>query len=169
MTQADRVHSTPPTNTSLTRRNMLGAIASVGAAAIATKAPAIAGLAEPDPISPPDLPAAKPHPDTELFVATDRYLAALAKYAAAALAFGEVEFVKPRPRGYVSKERAYLRTMKHFGKTESDLVNIRPKTLDGLFAKARALEADRGISDDLRESVLDDVFGMQPSRGKAVV
>jgi hypothetical protein len=48
MTQADRVHSTPPTNTSLTRRNMIGAIA--GAAAIATSAPATAGLAEPDPI-----------------------------------------------------------------------------------------------------------------------
>jgi hypothetical protein len=50
MTQADSVHSTPPTNTSLTRRNMIGAMATVGAAAIATAAPAIAGLAEPDPI-----------------------------------------------------------------------------------------------------------------------
>jgi hypothetical protein len=48
MTQADSVHSTPPTNTSLTRRNMIGAIA--GAAAIATAVPATAGLAEPDPI-----------------------------------------------------------------------------------------------------------------------
>src|SRR5450759_3003395 len=50
MTQADSVLSTPPTNTSLTRRNMIGAMATVGAAAIATAAPAIAGLAEPDPI-----------------------------------------------------------------------------------------------------------------------
>jgi hypothetical protein len=50
MTQADRVLSTPPTNTSLTRRNMIGAMATVGAAAIATAAPATAGLAEPDPI-----------------------------------------------------------------------------------------------------------------------
>jgi hypothetical protein len=48
MTQADSVHSTPPTNTSLTRRNMISAIA--GAAAIATTPPAIAGVAEPDPI-----------------------------------------------------------------------------------------------------------------------
>jgi hypothetical protein len=48
MTQADSVLSTPPTNTSLTRRNMIGAMATVGAAAIA--APAIADLAEPDPI-----------------------------------------------------------------------------------------------------------------------
>jgi hypothetical protein len=50
MTQADSVLSTPPTNTSATRRNMIGAMGTVGAAAIATAAPAIAGLAEPDPI-----------------------------------------------------------------------------------------------------------------------
>jgi hypothetical protein len=50
MDQADRVYITPPTNTSLTRRNMIGAMATVGAAAIATAAPATAGLAEPDPI-----------------------------------------------------------------------------------------------------------------------
>ena len=50
MTQADRMLSMPPTNTSLSRRNMIGAMATVGAAAIATAAPAIAGLAEPDPI-----------------------------------------------------------------------------------------------------------------------
>jgi hypothetical protein len=108
------------------------------------------------------------HPDTELFAATDRYLAGLSEYAACALAFDEIEFIEPRPRGYVSKERAYLRTMKHFGKMERELVNIRPKTLDGLFAKARALEADRYVSEDLRESVLKDVLGMQPDRGKAV-
>ena len=269
MTKADSVLSTPPTNTSLSRRNMIGAMATVGAAAIATTAPAIAGLAEPDPIyaaieafrradascvavngdipdelgdrlcaaskavmrtrpttpaglaalttwargqademeshsvlfgedfcaltaaiddaargmsglkpwSPPLLaapaltqPPAKAaitaHPDAELFAASDRYLAGLSEYAACALAFGEVNFIEPRPRGYVSKERAYLRTMKHFGKMERKLVNIRPKTLDGLFAKARALEADLYVSEDLRESVLKDLFGM--GRGKAV-
>jgi hypothetical protein len=104
--------------------------------------------------------------DAKLFAATDLYLAALSKYAASALAFGEVEFIKPRTRGYVSKERAYLRTMDHFGKMERKLVAIRSKTLDGLFAKARALEADRYVSEDLRESILKDVFGM--GRGKAV-
>jgi hypothetical protein len=118
--------------------------------------------------SPPDSPAVGQHPDTELFAATDRYLAGLSEYAACALAFGEIEFIKPRPRGYVSKERAYLRTMKHFGKMERELVNIRPKTLDGLIAKARAVEADRDVSDDLCASVLEDVLGMQPDRGKAV-
>jgi hypothetical protein len=49
-----------------------------------------------------------PTADAKLFAATDLYLAALSKYAASALAFGEVEFIKPRPRRYVSKKRAYL-------------------------------------------------------------
>jgi len=128
------------------------------------------GMSGLEPWSPPLLamPLARvlPHPDAELFAATDRYLAGLSEYAACALAFGEVNFIEPRPRGYVSKERAYLRTMKHFGKMERELVNISPKTLDGLFAKARALEADLYVSEDLRESVLKDVFGM--GRGKAV-
>jgi hypothetical protein len=57
MTKADRVHSTPPTNTSAnnppepvdtTRRHFLS-VAVAGAAAIATAAPATAGVAEPDP------------------------------------------------------------------------------------------------------------------------
>jgi hypothetical protein len=42
MTQADSVHSTPPTNTSPTRRNILGTIAAAGAAAL-TLPPAAAG------------------------------------------------------------------------------------------------------------------------------
>ena len=51
MTQADSVHSTPPTNTSLTRRNMLGAfagasVASVGSlAAVDDAAKALSGKA----------------------------------------------------------------------------------------------------------------------------
>jgi hypothetical protein len=56
MTQATRVHSTPPTNTSKidppvdpTRRRLL-TIAAGGAVAIAIATPAIACLAEPDPI-----------------------------------------------------------------------------------------------------------------------
>jgi hypothetical protein len=49
MTQADSMHSMPPTNTSPTRRNILGTIAAAGAAAIVT-GPATASPAEPDPI-----------------------------------------------------------------------------------------------------------------------
>jgi hypothetical protein len=128
--------------------------------------PIIAAVPTTAPAMPPQRvdSVASQHPDAELFVAVERYLAGLSEYAASALAFGEVEYIEPRPRGYVSKKRAYLRTMNHFGEMESKLVSIRPKTLDGLIAKTRAVEADRNVSDDLRESILDDVLGMAPSR-----
>jgi len=165
MTQADSVHSTPPTNTSPTRRNILGTIAAAAAslplaAAIATAAPAMPPAAAPIPLG--------PHPDAELFETVELYLLALSEYANSALAFGDVEFIKPRPRGYVSKKRAYHRTMNHFGRMEAELVVIRAKTLDGLLAKARAIEADRDVSDDLKESILDDLIGMAAEIGKAV-
>jgi hypothetical protein len=49
MTQADRVHSTPPTNTSLTRRGALGAIAAATAVTVAGARPTDAAPAV-DPI-----------------------------------------------------------------------------------------------------------------------
>jgi hypothetical protein len=49
MTQATRVHSTPPTSTSPTRRNILGTIAAAGATAL-TLAPARAAALGTDPI-----------------------------------------------------------------------------------------------------------------------
>src|SRR5204863_7770571 len=49
MTRADRMHSTPPTNSSLTRRNMIGAIAAARAKAL-TLAPARAAVPAADPI-----------------------------------------------------------------------------------------------------------------------
>jgi hypothetical protein len=49
MTQADSVHSTPPTNTSTTRRNILSTIAAAGATAL-TLTPARAAAPAPDPI-----------------------------------------------------------------------------------------------------------------------
>jgi hypothetical protein len=52
MTQADSVLSTPPTNTSVTRRNMIGTIAAAAATAVAAKPVAAAGIGPiaPDPI-----------------------------------------------------------------------------------------------------------------------
>jgi hypothetical protein len=49
MPKADSVHSTPPTNTSLSRRNILGTIAAAGAVAL-TLTPAGAGAPGADPI-----------------------------------------------------------------------------------------------------------------------
>ena len=50
MTQADSVHSTPPTNTSVTRRSVLGTAAGVAAALAATGASPMAAAPGPDPI-----------------------------------------------------------------------------------------------------------------------
>jgi hypothetical protein len=47
MTQADSVHSTPPTNTSATRRNILGTIAVAGATALTLPAHAAAPAVDP--------------------------------------------------------------------------------------------------------------------------
>jgi hypothetical protein len=44
MAKADSVLSTPPTNTSLTRRNMIGTIAAAAATAVAAKPVAAAGI-----------------------------------------------------------------------------------------------------------------------------
>jgi hypothetical protein len=132
---------------------------------------AVRGMSGLEPWSPPPAVApvpVDPHPDAELFEAVERYLSALSEYANSALAFDDLEFIEPRPRGYVSKKRAYHRTMDHFGRMEDELVSVRAKTLDGLLAKARALEADRDVSDDLKESTLNDLFGMASEIGKAV-
>ena len=50
MTQADSVHSTPPTNTSVTRRSVLGTAAGAAAALAATGASPMAAAPGPDPI-----------------------------------------------------------------------------------------------------------------------
>jgi hypothetical protein len=269
MAKATRVHSTPPTNTSLTRRNMLGAITAAAAslpiaAAIPTtlaaapavdpifaaidafhRADAAVNAAEGDipdelgdqcheaylavvrtrPITPAGLaaltswvrertdwlsansthlpgeelcaiaaavddatrgmsglePWSPPptavvvstplgqHPDAELFAAIERYYEAVRKYDVRLRTFGKVEFIEPRPRGYVSKERAYLRSMKHYGRVEREVAAIRAKTLEGLIAKATAANNEFCPSEDIQLSVAEDVLVMQPGRGKAVV
>jgi len=52
MTQADRVFNTPPTNTSVTRRKILGTAAAAAAALAATGASPMAAAPAPDPIYP---------------------------------------------------------------------------------------------------------------------
>jgi hypothetical protein len=50
MTEADSVHSTPPTNTSVTRRSVLGTAAGAAAALAATGASPMAAAPAPDPV-----------------------------------------------------------------------------------------------------------------------
>lgn len=114
--------------------------------------------------SPPALLPVGPHPDRELFNLTDRYVTALDEYSDCALAFDEIRSVEPRPRGYVSKERAYKRTMKNFGKIEREMAGTRAITLGGLQVKAYAVDVDPGVSQILPKSIVEDLLGMVSSR-----
>ena len=120
---------------------------------------------------PPAMPLARvlPHPDAELVVAIERYYEVSREYDIRLRAFDKVELIKPRPRGYVSKERAYLRSMKHYGRAEREVAAIRANTLEGLIAKATAANNEFCPSERIQLSVAEDVLGMQPGRGKAVV
>ena len=74
MTQADSVHSTPPTNTSLSRRTVLAGFASAAALPIATAIPTAA----------PALTAAslqQPHCEADLLAMADQYAVAYKKWS----------------------------------------------------------------------------------------
>ena len=75
---------------------------------------------------------AAPRADAGLFAAIERYYDAVREYDIRLKIFSKVEFIEPRPRGWVSKERAYLRAMNHYGRVEREVIAIRAKTLDGL-------------------------------------
>ena len=107
------------------------------------------------------------HPDAELFAAIDRYHAAVREFEIRQKAWSPIELINPRPRGYASKERAYLQAMKHYGKVEAELADVRARTLDGLIAKARTVGTNRtefAVSELLPDSIVDDLRGMQSSR-----
>jgi hypothetical protein len=108
------------------------------------------------------------HPDAELFAAIERYHAALNENEVHTRAWDKIELLKPRPRGWKSKERAYLQSMRASSKAEDAVAAIQAKTMDGLIAKAKAAGTDFYESEEIKRSVADDVLGMEPSRGKAV-
>ena len=111
---------------------------------------------------------AAPRADAGLFAAIERYYDAVREYDIRLKIFSKVEFIEPRPRGWVLKERAYLRAMNHYGRVEREVIAIRAKTLDGLIAKATAANNEFCQSADIQASVAEDVLRMQPGRGKAV-
>jgi hypothetical protein len=135
MTQADSVHSTPPTNTSLSRRNMIGAMATVGAAAIATAAPATAGFAEPDPI----------------FAAIERHRAAGIVWNAAVDVRADFpEFSAPMTEE-TNEERDRLddavdEARDPLEKAGVDLINTPPNTVAGIVTAIRYMQ--RQMRDD---------------------
>jgi hypothetical protein len=58
--------------------------------------------------------------------------------------------------------------MNQYGKIDCELAGIRARTLDGLIAKARAIETDFVVSEMLPDSIVEDLLGMAPEIGKAV-
>jgi hypothetical protein len=76
---------------------------------------------------------AAPHPDAELFAAIERHYAAVAEHERHLRVWDNIELLKPPPRGWKSKERAYLRSMNAASETERAVAAIQAKTVDGLM------------------------------------
>jgi hypothetical protein len=118
--------------------------------------------------------AATSHPDAELFAAIERHYAAAAEHERHFRVWEKIEFLKPPPRGWKSKERAYAQSMKAAGKTERAVAAIQARTVDGLIAKANAANCEFFSSEEIKLSIADDVLSMAPSSadmlpiGKAV-
>jgi hypothetical protein len=123
------------------------------------------GMSGLKPWSPPPTAAALgQHPDAELFAAIERYYAALNENEAHTLAWDKIELLKPRPRGWKSKERAYLRSMNARRKAEDAVAAVQAKTMDGLIAKAKAASTDFFESEAIKLSIAEDALMMAPSR-----
>jgi hypothetical protein len=124
MTQADSVHSTPPTNTSPTRRNILGTIAAAGATAL-TLTPARA------------LTAADP-----IFGIIERHRAARVAHKEAVrieFAFEELHMQGEKLRQYQAFQEQTGDAWDRLEDASVDLVNTPPTTLAGIAALCRYL------------------------------
>ena len=130
MTQADRVFSTPPTNTSArhSRRSILGAIAAGGAAAaIAAKpVPAIAA-------SPAD-------PIYEVIERHERAVAAHDNATDVRAHFDDINMNDEQKKQLAVLEDAADATYNHMEDAGVDLVNTKPATLAGILALCRYVE-----------------------------
>ena len=124
MPKADSAHSTPPTNMSPTRRNILGTIAAA-ATAIAAKpvtAPAI-GPIEPDPI----------------FAVIERHRKACREHHEAVdihIDFEEVDMEGEKLEKYNSLVAATAAAYDDLEDAGLDLINTRPATLVGILRSA---------------------------------
>jgi hypothetical protein len=142
MIEADRVFNTPPTNTSVTRRKILGTAAGAAAALATTGASPMAASPAPDPI-----------------------YAAIEKHGAAAVVWDAAVDVlakfpggpKPMPiERRIERERindAWLAARNALDDVAIDLINTSPTTLGGI---ARALNY-------IREQLLQDDGIYMPS------
>jgi hypothetical protein len=122
MIQADRVHSTPPTNMSPTRRNILGTIAAAATAIAAKPVTAAAiGPIEPDPI----------------FAVIERHRKACREHHEAVdihMDFEESDMEGEKLEKYNSLVAATAAAYDDLEDAGLDLINTRPATLAGIFA-----------------------------------
>jgi hypothetical protein len=122
MTQADSVHSTPPTNTSVTRRNILSTIAAGGA--VAALAISSSRAAAPDPI----------------FAAIERHKAAGAIWDAAVdvrADFPDLDISDEQAKQRDRLDEAVKAAWDPCEQLGIDLVTTKPTTLAGIVAGIR--------------------------------
>jgi hypothetical protein len=126
MTQADSVHSTPPTNTSPTCRNILGTIAAAGATAL-TLTPARAAAPAPNPI----------------YGAIERHRICAAKHEAAWKVRGRFDDCKmndEQERQLRALEDAIELAWEPCEAAGIDLLNTAPTTPAGIVAAIRYIQ-----------------------------
>jgi hypothetical protein len=160
MTQADRVHSTPPTNTSLTRRNILGTVvAAATVITIAAKPAAAISPIEADPI----------------FAVIERHRKACAAHNEAIgthMAFEEANMQGEKLRKYKSLVADTAAAYDELEDAGLDLINTRPTTLAGIFALCQHIKPLFAEDDapDLPEYILyDDDSTAYPAEAFAYV
>jgi hypothetical protein len=158
MTQADSVHSTPPTNTSPTRRNILGTIAAAGAAAL-TLAPARAADPAIDPI----------------YEVIERHRNAAREHHEAVdihMDFEEIGMTGAKLEKYESVVAETAATYDRLEDAGVDLINTRPTTLAGIFALCQYIKPLFAEDDapDLPQYILyDDDSTAYPAEAFAYV
>jgi hypothetical protein len=122
MTQAKRVYSTPPTNTSPARRNILGTIAAAAAATTIAAKPAA---------------AVGPIPADPIFAVIERHRKACGAHNEAIdihMDFEELGMTGAKLEEY---KRLVAETAAAYDELDDaglDLINTRPTTLAGIFA-----------------------------------
>jgi hypothetical protein len=150
MTQANRVHSTPPTNTPTSRRHFLSTAATLAAGGAALGLSIPPALATDDPI----------------FVAIDAHKAAFARVIAAIDVDQAIEAAIPAgmrlqihktDERWLESGKAVSAAWDAEGDAAIELVNVHPTTLPGVMALLNyAISADRDGETWPRELLSDD-------------